>query len=441
MPDPACFGTHNTLSLMKEVLVLLPTARDRRALAPFASSFHFRWQDDEAFADPQPAPHFDLVQYTERCSAVIRRHKIAGVFYSHDLANLVAGVLCDRHGLPGPTLEAVFLSNHKYYSRTLEPDPIRFDYIDLESAAWGRGQPRYPCYLKPPLLMRSLLQQRVSDADELERALELIRRELPAWSRLFHDFFDAYLDVEKYPLAVKNILVAEELVEGASQHVVEGWTSPQGEAYLWALADATYFESHPAAIDVFITPSRQAAPEQAKLAAYALETVQRHRLSGGFWNVELWATNSRIQVTEVNSRVAAMWEHFYRGTYHRSLYHAAVSLCVGDVARCLEETPRRPPGWRQRSGGQFHVVTYGEGLAADLIDFEAALPSNATLEYLVAPGDRIRQTHSGGVWLALFHLFGPDFRALRLEADRIRARLLKQPDQSPWSDRGGPPPR
>ncbi len=159
------------MSATKNVMIVLPIPRDKTALEDIKEGYRFYWMEDENFLYPsqRPKPEFDMIQYTERCSEYVKKNNIQAVLYSHDLANYVAGVLCERHNLPGPTLESMFLCNHKYYSRRAEVNPIWSDYIDLDTGAWGNQEPRFPCYIKPVILTRTRLQYTSHTPEELER--------------------------------------------------------------------------------------------------------------------------------------------------------------------------------------------------------------------------------------------------------------------------------
>ena len=176
-----------------EVLVTCPSQRDRQALASIEGyNFHL----PNAKLNPRtPSPELDLLDYLAQCQEYIRTHPIDAIFYSRDVADIVAAALCEEFGFPGPSVESVFLCLHKYYSRRCEPSPIRCDYIDL----YG-DNPRvseYPCYLKPPWLNLGILGFKLESAADLEHALKVARQEYPSWSPLYYPFFRQYVDLQK----------------------------------------------------------------------------------------------------------------------------------------------------------------------------------------------------------------------------------------------------
>ena len=104
-----------------EVFITCPSQRDRDAIAGL-SGYNFHLLD--APLNPRtPSPELDLLTYIDQCRDYIRRHHIDAIFYSRDVADLVAAALCEEFGFPGPSVEAVFLCLHKYYGRRAEPEP------------------------------------------------------------------------------------------------------------------------------------------------------------------------------------------------------------------------------------------------------------------------------------------------------------------------------
>ncbi len=414
----------------KNIMVILPTPRDRNGLSDASDEYNIHWMDDDNFDYPYPKDNFDMVEYTERCSKYIEENNINGILYSHDLANLVAGVLCDRHDIDGPSLESVFLTNHKYYSRRKQPNTIWSDYIDLETGEWGELEPTFPCYIKPACLMMSLYQYTIETPEELEKALKELKKELPSLLKPYNKFFEKYIDLDKYPLANKNIVVVEELVENANQHCVEGWFDPEGNPHIWAISDQIYYPGKRKSIDVYTTPSVLPKDIKSKMKEYALQAVNAHGIDSGFWNVEIWRKGDWLTATEVNGRAASVWFNLYKHTFDISLYKAMLYLCCNEGEKCYNESPKSID--EKRIGGQFHVITYGEGLAEEFLDFDYIQSvDEPEIEVFAPKGTKIEQKRTTGYWLARFHLFGEDYNQICKEADQLRENMLKQPELSP----------
>lgn len=421
----------------RDLMVLLPTDRDRNKLGDPPGDYELHWFEDDDFDYPQPGTDFDMVEYTKRASDYVEREDIDGVLFSHDVANLVAGVLIDRHGLPGPSFESVFLADHKYYSRKHQPNVPWFDYVDLETGEWGEYDVQFPAYLKPPFLTMTLLQYRVDNRKEYEEAMETVREELPKYTAPFKDFFGTYVDTDEYPLATEEIMMVEEPLEDWTQHCVEGWVDPSGDIDIWAISDHNYYEGEELAIDNYSTPSTLPTETQEELIDIATDAIVQHGFEQSFWNVEIFRLEDRNVITEVNGRTASVWEPLYQGAFDTSVYEGIIHL-AGDRP---EKTAAVAPDWEpdpdyETMGAQFHVVTFGEGPAEEYVDFEYVESVDDTdIELFVEPGDEIEQTRTSGFWVARFHLFGDEYEEMVNRADEIRSGILERPEESPEPER------
>jgi hypothetical protein len=403
-----------------DVLVTCPSQRDRNALAVIAG---YRFHLLDARLNPRtPSPELDLLAYVDQCRAYIRSHHIDAIFYSRDVADIVAAALCEEFGFRGPSVESVFLCLHKYYSRLSESAPVRCVALDLHDP--DPTVPGYPCYIKPPWLNLGILGFKLESAADLRHALAVARREYSAWSPLYFPFFRRYIDQQKYPLAARDIMLVEEFVDGP-QVTVEGWVS-EHQPYIWAITDTNTYPGT-RVIDNFSLPSQHAAKIQALLARRAIEAIGNVGLNNGFFNIEFWCHQDSVTLTEINGRAATCFYNLYRRCLGSCVYEAGLALATG-----------RPLVLPSTStgivGGQFNFITFAEDRAEHLFDFEQAraIPQ---LTLYVSAGDQVKQVSEFGTVLAQIDLFGQSYEEIHAEAERLRRLLLKKPESSPWADR------
>lgn len=400
-----------------EVFITCPSQRDRNALADIRGyNFHLL---DAPLNPRTPSPALDLLAYIDECRDYIRTHHIDAIFYSRDVADLVAAALCEEFGLPGPSVESVFLCMHKYYGRRAEPNPIRCEAIDLNDPAPQLSH--YPCFLKPPWLNLGILGFALESPQDLEQALEVVRREYPAWSPLYTPFFQRYVDLRKYPLAVQDMMLVEEFIDGP-QVTVEGWVY-QNQPHIWAITDTSTYPGT-RVIDNFSLPSRHSAAIQTQLAEHACQAIRNVGLDNGFFNIEFWCHEDKVTLTEVNGRAATCFYNLYRNCLGACIYEAGLALACGKPPRLENTSP-------DVVGGQFNVITFAEDWAENLLDHEQARAIPGMTIYF-EEGSRVKQMSEFGIVLAQIDLFGQSYEEIHAEAEALRRRLLKQPESSPW---------
>ena len=402
-----------------EVFITCPSQRDRDAIADLKGyNFHLI---DAPLNPRTPSPDLNLLAYIDQCREYIKTHHIDAIFYSRDIADLVAAALCEEFSLPGPSVESVFLCMHKYYGRRAEPHPIQCEAIDLNDP--NPSVSIYPCFLKPPWLNLGILGFKLESPLDLENALQVARREYPAWSPLYSPFFERYVDREKYPLALQDMMLVEEFVDGP-QVTVEGWVH-QNQPHIWAITDTNTYPGT-RVIDNFSLPSRHPAHIQARLEQEACEVIRNVGLDNGFFNVEFWCHDDSVTLTEVNGRAATCFYNLYRNCMGACIYEAGLSLACG-------HGPTLENARRDVVGGQFNFITFAEDSAENLFDHKQARSIPGMAIYF-EEGSQVRQMSEFGIVLAQIDLFGSSYEEIHGQAAALRRRLLKRPESSPWGN-------
>lgn len=393
-----------------EVLVVCPDDYDRAMFANMDGfEFHFL---PPAPSHWHPDPAFDSIACLDHALDYARRHPCDGVLSTHDLGDLIAAIVAREVGLPGPAPESVFLALHKFYGRRREAAPIRCAAFPLHGPV---PEIVYPAFLKPPWLKLGLLSYKLRNRSDLEAALANARREYPAWARQYYPLFERAVEVKHYPLAVEDIVLVEEFVEGR-QATVEGWVH-NGQTGIWAIADTNPYAGSQA-IDNFSLPSRLPEDVQEAMKKHAEEAVRRIGFDNGFFNVEMWETANGIVTTEINGRAAVCFNGLYELALGRSIFPDVARLACG-----IKPQPFGPPA-PSRVSGQFNLTTFSEGEAGALLDYRAA-ENVAGLSFLRSSSEHVRAISQFGVVLAQLEIAGGSYEEISAQADRARQRLLR----------------
>ncbi|MGM9515875.1 ATP-grasp domain-containing protein [Roseateles sp. DB2] len=413
---------------MKKLLALLPSPQDRRELDALADKgIAVVYLDDPGWRSYDASlQSFDPIEFVRKGISMGKEHAVDGIFFTEDLANFCGAVMGQALNLPTPSVEAMFLANHKYYSRSRERHPIRFQGFRLDQDDWMRDI-TFPSHLKPPSLFFSLLQTTVTQPQELAEAVAELREKLPAFARPYKELFSRYVDADRFPLAMHDMFMAEEFVSCRTQHAVEGWTDAEGRHAIWAVSDNNYFDGVGSALDNNSVPSRLGAAELDRVVQAALDAVENIGIKNGFWNVELWVLpNDDIRITEINGRACVSMTALYKQVFGKSQYALIAKLAAGLPIEASDAAG--PP---KGVGGMFAVSTSRQGYVRDLLDEEAF----AQVQHMpgivrtaqIFPGDAYIDWHQTGgrSCLARFWLVGESYEAIAAQAREIRARVLK----------------
>ena len=438
------------------VLVVLPTPYIRNILENYNTdgTYEFHW-----FTDPSPpkidgsnvpeiTTEFNAVDFVARAVEYVKKHKIETVIGYYDLPAFIAAIICEETGLRGPSIESSFLCCHKYYSRQAEPSDLWFEAIELDKDDWST-RIKYPCCVKAPCQFRSMCIFMVNNESEMKAALESCRKELSFWSLIWRSLFEKYVDTKKYPLALKEMVIAEEAVQDGTQHTIEGWMDGKGNPYIWLTSDEGYYTKPHRTVDGYFMPTQVPKSYVKSMEEVACKVASNHLLRDTFFNVEAWCRNGgeKITVTEINNRSAYIYHNLYMQIYGTSSVYAALHLACGEYKEVHKlSIAQKPPA--NMVGGLFlvqvHVKESEE--ASKLIDFQAAknlqkeVPNNQadvmsnsgpSINLIVKKDAMINPVGSCGVLVATYNIYKPTFYELLKRAEEVRKTFVKSQDVLP----------
>jgi hypothetical protein len=325
--------------MLSKVLVLLPNGNDRAEASKIDQSryeTHFLHASDEvkerkmspfAYSEYLVKPGF-LNNYVERAVEYVKHNGITGIMYGHDMPSIVASVVCEKTGLPGPSLDSTFICLHKYYSRQINPDNLWYDYIDLDdSGECWKTRIRFPCFVKAPFLTSNKGCCAVDNEEEMVAALKNIRELTLPFFKGYAEFFTKYLDLKKFPLAVKNIVVVEELIQCRDQYFVESWADENGVCSTYTTAVECFCNQKEDILTGYVTPEFTLnKADGEKMVKTAEDAALRAGLRNTFFNVELWKIGTDFKIVEINARCVSMSSATYTRMFGFSNYEAAIAL-------------------------------------------------------------------------------------------------------------------
>ena len=434
---------------MHKILNLLPIGFDHAeasALDPNEYEVHFLYAlegvlDEEmtplAYGSYLTKPDF-LISYVERAVDYAKKHEITAIVFSHDMATVVASVVCEQTGLPGPSLESTFLCLHKYYSRKKESGKLWFDHINLdESSVNWKGKIRYPCFVKAPFLTSSVGLCSVKSDAEMEAALDSLKKLVAPFFAGYSEFFRRYLDLEKFPLAVENIVAVEELVYSKYQYFFDGWMDGMGNFTMFTSALCEISKSKAGRILYYVVPQFifDGGDTYKKLLAYTEEMARRFGLTNTFFDLEFWQQGDEVTLIEMNCRMLSQYSAAYRKMWSISAYHAAVYLACGQTDKLLQfETSAYHKDAGELLSAHIYIYTSGEGQGKDFIDYDYARVGSIADEVYntKCPGVAIsveeealvKQDTTIGVLMCDFFLTDCSLSRLFKHANEVKAKLL-----------------
>jgi hypothetical protein len=377
---------------MKDILVVCPQERDLRAIR--SAGLEQRYRIHCAGADLDAIDDFDPQAFIEECDAI----PADGVVGTKDRSALLAALIAERRGLPGPSPRALIACQFKPTARALERATVpaatpRFALLD--------GRPPFgpPFFVKPVVGRLSQRARRIDNPAEIE-LLEEVDTYMTRYARI------AEL-AGLHPDAVRGFL-AEEMLSGLEVtyegYVYDGRVVTIGVTDSQKYAGTNSFER-------FEFPSALPAERLEELAEIATRLLPALGFDGGFFNLEFFIPDEGpARIVEVNGRIASQFWPLVQAVLGRSTYEAMFTLACGE-----------DPAWAR---GSVNAVALSYVLRAFEDAYVESVPDVADedFELLVRPGLRLSQQGVNDTFSYRLCIF-PSYGATREEAlERARLR-------------------
>jgi hypothetical protein len=346
---------------MRDVILLCPQSRDLAAVE--AAELRARYRVHVVGPDLDTVPQVDPETILAEAAAVAAD----GVVATKDRSALLAALLAERRGLPGPSPQAVLACQHKPTSRRIQQEAV------------PEATPRWavlagdPPPFGPPWFVKPVVGRLSQDARRIDDPASLAA--LSGWDAYREGYAAiaglAGLDRE----AVRGYLVEE--LRGGLEVTLEGFAA-RGRVTTVGVTDSVKYPGT-TSFERFEYPSSLDAARQQELAGLAARVVPTLGFDGGFFNAEFFVPPAGPPtLIEVNGRIASQFAPLVQAAHGRSTYAALFALACGD-----------DPSWSPEPPSCF-AVSYVLRRFEDA--FVAAVPPpEAGVEVLVEPGLRLSE--------------------------------------------------
>jgi ATP-grasp domain len=380
---------------MRDILVLCPQERDLKAIA--AAGLEERYRVRYAGSDLDQLESFDAKAFLDEAES-LPSHGVVG---TKDLSALLAAVLAERRGLPGPTPQALLALQHKPTSRAIQrrvaPEATpAFALLD------GRVSMPLPFFVKPVVGRLSQNAYRIDDESDLLGLHEIDR------------YTARYAEIAALAGADANSVhgfIAEELLSG-EEVTLEGYVHG-GRVTTIGVTDSVKYPGT-LSFERFEYPSALPLERQAELSDVAARVLPALGFDGGFFNIEFFVPQrDPAQIIEVNGRIASQFAPLVQGLHGRSTYDAVFQVAAGD-------DPAWETGLPDGVGVSYVLRVFSDAFV------EAVPDPEPDVELLVRPGLHLSEQGTNDAQsyrLAILYGFG-ETREEAVERCRARAGAL-----------------
>ena len=316
-----------------DVVLVCPTAWDDAQLHRLVREPSYPFSVRRYGPDAEHHPdRFNAEAFIECAIEDLRGSGISGVASSSDYpGSLVAAVIAEELGLPGPRPRSMLQCSHKYYSRVAQAEVVpeatpAFALIDPRSLDEEAVPLAFPFFVKPVKSWFSQFARRVDSFEELSRFIT--SPEVTYHLSEFVRPFNQLLVREGFALSASYML-AEELLTG-NQVTLEGYVF-EGRLTVVGIVDSQMYADTPS-FERFDYPSRVSASLAERMALLAEKSLAHVGLENSLFNIEFiydyWADT--IHIIEINPRMCGQFADLMECVNGTNTYEVLFALASGD---------------------------------------------------------------------------------------------------------------
>ncbi|XP_070565337.1 uncharacterized protein [Ptychodera flava] len=431
------------MSSVKKVLVLCARKLDRLVFADL-DQLPSEEREKYSFLYFYLEDGVDIDEYTEQCIEMVKQQDVDAVLSASDFASLVHAAISQTFPhIRGPSVESVFLTCHKHYSRELigsDVQQVRSIVLDLDQnlgdimrkATEFYERSGGVCCLKPAMGEASTAVYKVTNTEELKAAVTSLKKDRRL-KYISESFLKKWLDVKLYPYSLSHCAMMEEFID-ASRTVVTTCYVQNDQVAHASVTDWVFHENPPRegaksfAGGITPSPVTKDSGRAGKLWE-ATDIIVKKLIQKGFndqfIDFEFFPLpNGDFTLLEFNGRI----QHDI-GPVHRQVFEN------GDLMQIFlklvnGENIQKPIQRQGVVGFCGYVDTYCSGKGDDILDFgEVCKIPEVTAR--CSPDDFISVGEiMCGPLVASTALTGSSFEELRRKHYDICRRILKKPEFS-----------
>lgn len=269
----------------------------------------------------------------------------AGVASFFDFpGTIIAAILAERFGLPGPSLESLLKCEHKYWSRLEQAKVIddnipffrAFDPFDPD--AYSKIELVPPFWIKPVKSFRSYLAYQIQDERHFYEVMETCRAEGPAITGPFIELMRAF-DMPQELVESPNSFIAESSIGGA-QCTIEGYAH-EGRVVLYGVVDSVR-EPDSSSFARYEYPSMLPLEVQHRMMDVARAAIQQIGYDNAPFNVEFFydQSNDAVWLLEINTRASQSHADLFQKVNGVSHFATVIDLALGRKPKTLPREGR-----------------------------------------------------------------------------------------------------
>ncbi len=312
---------------MKNILVLLPTERDKRELGLLKTKYGYNF----LYYGQNPRnslKEFDAQSFINSALDFLKNRQISAVIATHDYpAAIIGSIIAEKLGLPAPLTEKILVCQHKYYCRQYQKIYVPEAYVDskiINPFKRAVAPFDFPFFIKPVKSFLSIMATEINDKTQYEEYILKARKHVADFSIPLNDILKNYCSY-KYDA---NHLIAEKLICG-KQVTLEAY-SYNKEACTIGITDSIMHKNK-ISFKRFDYPGVLKKDIKSRMSQIAANFIKNIGFDNGILNIEFFYSpeSNSIKIIEINPRMCSQFADLMEKVNGVNTYEIQLLLSLG----------------------------------------------------------------------------------------------------------------
>jgi hypothetical protein len=290
---------------MKNILVILPTARDKRELDILKNKYGYNF----LYYGINPRnclKEFDARSFVKNTIDFAKKNNIISVIATHDYpAAIIGSIISEKLNLPAPQVEKILICQHKYLCRQYQKKYVPDAYVKsriIDPFKKTKAPFDFPFFIKPVKSFFSIMAAQINNISQYNDYILKAKNHIYAFSTPLNDIFKNYSNYK----CDANYLIAEKLIYG-KQVTLEAY-SYKKDIHIIGIVDSIMHKNK-ISFKRFDYPSNLNRDIKLKMEKIAREFIKKLGFGNGILNIEFFYDPDigSIKIIEINPRMCSQF--------------------------------------------------------------------------------------------------------------------------------------
>lgn len=312
---------------MKNILVILPTERDKRELGILKNKYGYNF----LYYGINPRnclKEFDTQSFIKNTISFAEKNNIDAVISTHDYpAAIIGSIIAEKLCLPAPEIEKILICQHKYLCRQYQKKYVPEAYVEskmIDPLKKAKAPFDFPFFIKPVKSFFSIMASQINNMCQYDDYIFKAKNHIYEFSAPLNEIFKNYSSY-RYDA---SYLIAEKLIHG-KQVTIEAYSYNKNISII-GIVDSIMYKNK-ISFKRFDYPSALKKDVKLKMEEIARKFIKKLGFDNGILNIEFFyePDSGLIKIIEINPRMCSQFADLMEKVNGINTYEIQLFISLG----------------------------------------------------------------------------------------------------------------